>query len=120
MFRRKDFTLINFSSKAQAFTYLFSKLISKGEDELKAAEKAKEFANIVAEAQGLPDVNPIPKNGIQKGIEYVQQLTVIKSQYPEVWDILIGAVGGLAGGFIGNKVSEEPVKKEEINFDELQ
>lgn len=118
--KKKEIEILNFGAKSQAFTYLFSKLIAQGEDDLLAAEKAEKFAEIVAKGQNLPDCVPEEKNGLQKGIEYCKQLASLKQDNPEIWDFVTGAIGGLAAGFISKKApAPVEVVKDNIDFDKL-
>lgn len=115
-----------FTSRAQAFDYLFADLVDKGVDMMEAAEKANKFADIITANKGLPPTPPKPQNGIEKAVGYVRQIAVIKQEYPEVWELLTGAVGGLVSGFAlltssGAKHTPPPAHEiENIDFDKLE
>lgn len=110
-----------FTSRAEAFDYMLSELVDKGTDMMEAAEKAAKFADIVATNKKLPDTPPKQLNGLDKGLAYMKQLTIIKSENPEIWDMVTGAIGGVIGSFSGGgKVAIEEPPTANIDFDNLE
>lgn len=110
----------SFTSRAEAFDFMFSHQVNKGVDMLAAAEQANKFADIVAQNKKLPDAPQKPLNAIEKGMVYLKQLAELKSQNPDIWDMLTGIAGGVIGGFTGSPttVIEEP-KPATIDFNNL-
>ena len=109
----------SFTSRSEAFDYLFADLVERGRDMIEAAEQAERFADIVAKNKKLPDTPPKEMNALDKGIGYVKQMAALKKENPEIWDMVTGALGGVIGGFSGGGVAiEEPVVKD-IDFERL-
>lgn len=110
----------SFKSKADAFDYMFATLCEQGIDMMEAAKKAEQFANIVAKNRSLPDV---PKNFVGQCMDVVKQVTTIKKDYPEAWDIISNLASGVFGAVIGTNAvkseDEEPLA-EPIDFDKLE
>lgn len=108
-----------FSSKAEAFDYMFSELVLNGEEMMQAAEKAESFATIIAKNRSLPDK---PKGAIEQCVSLMQQVSVVKKEYPEVWGIVTGAIGGVIGAFAGVKAAtdEEAEPVEPLDFDNME
>ena len=111
-----------FTSRSQAFDYMFSHLAKSGVDLMEAAKKADEFAGVVARNKGIPDESPKPQSMMEKITAYGKQIVTIKKEYPEVWDLAVGAIGGVIGAFVGVKATDAPAEEEtkEIDFDNLQ
>lgn len=113
-----------FKSRAEAFHYMFSELYENGTDPITAAEKANSFADIIATNLGLPAEPEKPKGMIEQGIGMVKQIVVIKKEYPEVWDLIVGAIGGVIGAFAGSKASsdeaEQEVEPAPLDFDNME
>lgn len=110
-----------FASRAEAFDYMMSELVGKGRDMMEAAEQAAKFADIVATNKKLPDTPPKELNGLDKGIAYMKQLSAIKSENPEIWDMVTGALGGVIGSFSGGgKVAIEEPPAVNIDFENLE
>lgn len=110
----------SFSSRSDAFDYMFADLVERGRDMIEAAEQAERFADIIAKNKKLPDTPPKELNGLEKGIGYVKQLAELKKENPDIWDMITGALGGVIGGFSGGGVAiEEPVVKD-IDFESLE
>lgn len=110
----------SFSSRSEAFDFLFADLVEQGRDMMEAAEQAERFAEIVAKNKNLPDQPPRPMNGLEKGIGYVKQLAALKKENPEIWDMVTGVISGVAGGFAGggSVAIEEPVVQN-IDFENI-
>ena len=112
-----------FKSRAEAFNYMFAELYENGADPLNAAERANSFADIVATNLGLPKEPEKPQNMVEKTITIVKQVAVVKKEYPEVWDLVVGAIGGLIGAFTGVKAAQ-PEEQEEartpLDFENMQ
>ena len=112
-----------FKSRAEAFNYMFAELYENGADPLNAAERANSFADIVATNLGLPKEPEKPKSIIEQGVNVVKQVVVIKKEYPEVWDLVVGAIGGVIGAFAGTKAAlpDDPdEERESIDFNNLE
>ena len=101
-----------FKCRAEAFNYMFAELYENGADPLNAAERANSFADIVATNLGLPKEPEKPQSMMEKTITIVKQVAVVKKEYPEVWDLVAGAIGGLIGAFTGVKAAQ-PDEQEE-------
>lgn len=123
MFGNKNNTDVpKFTSRSEAFDFMLTHMCARGADLMDAAERANAFADIIAKNKSLPDAPPTPKNAIDTGIGYLKQIVVIKKEYPEIWDLVAGAVGGLIGAFAGSKAAQEEEIEDErppVNFDEL-
>ena len=110
-----------FSSRAEAFDFMLTERVAKGDDYCEAVEKADKFADIITKNKKLPATTPKPKNAIEQTVCYIEQVTAIKREHPEVWDLVIGGIGGLLGGIVAKKDADvEEVKLAEIDFDNLQ
>lgn len=112
-----------FKSRAEAFNYMFAELYENGADPLNAAERANSFADIVATNLGLPKEPEKPKSVVEKTITIVKQVAVIKKDYPEVWDLVVGAIGGVVGAVVGVKASQPEEPEEErspLDFDNME
>lgn len=96
-----------FASRAEAFDYMFAEMCDRGADLSDAAKRADEFADIIAKNRSLPSVPEKQKNVVEKCVVFLQQVSVIKKENPEVWNLAAGALGGLIGAFAGAKVVEE-------------
>lgn len=106
-----------FKSRAEAFDYMFATLCEKGMDVMEAAEKAEAFAEIVAKNRALPEA---PKNFIGQCMDMLREVSTIKKEYPEAWEIVGGVLSGVVGLVAGTKVVEEQEeRKEAIDFDNL-
>lgn len=117
--------LPSFESRAEAFDFMVSERISKGDDYAEAVERADKFADIIAKNKKLPTTTPKPKNGIEKAVGYVEQIVAVKKEHPEVWELVVGGVGGLVSGFalLSGKGQAPPpaeAKAEEIDFDNIK
>lgn len=112
-----------FKNRAEAFNYMFSELYENGADPLNAAERANSFADIVATNLGLPKEPEKPQSMVEKTITIVKQVAVVKKEYPEVWDLVVGAIGGLIGAFTGVKAAQPEEQEEErtpLDFENMQ
>lgn len=121
LFDRTIKTVPSFTSRSEAFDYLLASLVADGVPIEEAANRANTFAEVVAKNKKLPQVPEKPKTTIEQGITVIQQVASVKRDYPEVWDLVTGALGGLIGGFAGASVAtaEEP-QREEIDFENLK
>ena len=112
-----------FKSRSEAFNYMFAELYENGADPINAAEKANSFADIVSTNLGLPNEPEKPKSMIEQGVNMVKQVVVIKKEYPEVWDLIVGAIGGVIGAVTGAKaVSDdvEDIQPTPLDFDNME
>lgn len=96
-----------FTSRAEAFDYMFAELCDRGADLADAAKRADEFADIIAKNRALPAAPEKQKNVVEKCVVFLQQVSVIKKENPELWNLAAGALGGLVGAIAGVKASEE-------------
>lgn len=96
-----------FTSRAEAFDYMFAELCDRGADLADAAKRADEFADIIAKNRSLPAAPEKQKNVVEKCVVFLQQVSVIKKENPEIWSLAAGAIGGLLGAITGAKVAEE-------------
>lgn len=118
-FKKKE--VPSFTSRSEAFDYLFADLVENGRDMMEAAEQASKFADIVAKNKKLPDTPPKQLNGLEKGIGYMKQLATLKKENPEIWDMITGAIGGVIGGFTGSgSVVVEELPVVDIDFENLE
>ena len=101
---------------------MFSHLADSGMDLMEAAKKADEFAGVIARNKGIPDESPKPQSMMEKVVGYGKQIVTIKKEYPEVWDLAVGAIGGVIGAFVGVKAADAPAEEEtkEIDFENLE
>jgi hypothetical protein len=109
-----------FTSRAEAFDYMLTTLVGKGEDIMTAAEKAEAFADIVCRNRALPDK---PKTFVQQCVGALKEVSEVKREYPEMWEIVSGVLGGVVGVLAGSKASKEthddsPVQP--LDFDNMQ
>lgn len=93
-----------FRCKAEAFDYMFTSLCEKGEDMMEAAKKAETFAEIIAKNRALPEA---PKNFLGQCKELLKEISDVKAQYPEAWEIVGGVLSGVVGLVAGTKVAED-------------
>lgn len=113
-----------FKSRSEAFDYMLSELIRKGEDMMKAAEKANAFAEIVATNKSLPNTSPVPLNTMERVVGYIKMAAQLKKDNPEVWELITGALGGLVSGFAVLTADSRPQVAEQsyekIDFENLK
>lgn len=102
-----------FKSRSEAFNFMFTELYENGADPINAAERANSFADIVTKNLGLPSEPEKPQGMIEKGIGVVKQIVVIKKEYPEIWDLVVGGLAGLVGAFAGTKAAIKDEESEE-------
>lgn len=109
-----------FNSRAEAFDYMLSTLVGKGEDIMAAAEKAEIFADIVCRNRALPDK---PKTFVQRCVGALKEVSEVKREYPEMWEIVSGVLGGVVGVLAGSKIAKEKQEEEPVqplDFDNMQ
>ena len=110
-----------FKSRAEAFDYMFAALCEKDMDIMEAAQKAEAFAEIVAKNRALPEV---PKNFVGQCMDVLKQVSQVKKEYPEAWEIVGGILGGVVGLIAGTKAAEASADDERpadpIDFDNLE
>lgn len=92
-----------FTSRAEAFDFMFAEMCDRGADLHEAAKRADEFADLIAKNRSLPDAPEKQKNVIETCVSYLQQITVVKRDHPEIWDLATGALGGIIGAVVGSK-----------------
>ena len=96
-----------FTSRAEAFDYMFAEMCDRGADLSDAAKRADEFADIISKNRALPSAPEKQKNVVEKCVVFLQQVSVIKKENPEIWNLATGALGGLIGAFAGAKAVED-------------
>ena len=108
-----------FKSRAEAFDYMFTTLCTNGEDMMEAAKKAEQFAEIIGKNRELPQV---PKNFMTQCVDFMKQVSEIKRDYPDMWDVASGVLGGVVGLFAGTKAAEEIDEQpaEPLDFDNMK
>lgn len=102
---------------------MFTELYENGADPINAAERANSFADIISTNLGLPSEPEKPKSMVEQGVNMVKQVVVIKKEYPEVWDLIVGALGGVIGAFAGNKAASDDVQDVQptpLDFDNME
>ena len=115
-----------FESRSEAFDFMITERINKGDEYLDAVEKADRFADIIAKNKKLPSTPPKPKNGVERVVCYVEQIVAVKKEHPEVWDLVVGGIGGLVSGFalLNGKGCTQPPSadqtQDEIDFDTIK
>lgn len=121
---KADKVLPSFSSRSDAFDFMFTERIHSGDDYETAAEKADKFADTISRNKGLPDKPQKPKNGIEKAVDTIGQIVAVKKEHPEVWELVVGGIGGLISGFsiltTKNERHETEVEVEEMDFDNMK
>lgn len=119
-----DRPMPSFQSRAEAFDFMVTERINKGDDYAEAVERADKFADIIAKNKKLPPTTPKPKDGVEKAVGYIEQIVAVKKEHPEVWELVAGGIGGLISGFalIGHKQSPPSIEAEaeKIDFDKIQ
>lgn len=120
----KERIIPSFASRSEAFDFMLAERLGKGDDYGEAVEKADRFADIIAKNKKLPATPPKPKNGIEAAVGYIEQIVSVKREHPEVWELVVGGIGGLISGFslLTNKGSKEealPVPAD-IDFENLE
>lgn len=113
--------LPTFTSRAEAFDFMLAERVAKGDDYCEAVEKADKFADIIAKNKKLPATPPKPKNAIEQTVCYIEQVASVKREHPEVWDLVIGGISGLLGGFVVSKEAHltDELVPAEIDFDNI-
>ena len=106
-------------SRAEAFDYMFAILVEKGEDMMEAAQKAEQFAEIVCKNRALPDA---PKNFVQQCVGMLREVGEVRKEYPEMWEIISGVLGGVVGVLAGSKVAKEEDNEpiQPLDFDNME
>jgi dihydroorotate dehydrogenase len=101
---------------------MLAERVAKGDDYYEAVEKADKFADIIAKNKKLPTTPPKPKNAIEQTVCYIEQVASVKREHPEVWDLVIGGISGLLGGFVVNRAAPntEELSPAEIDFDNIK
>ena len=110
-----------FKSRAEAFDYMFTTLCTQGEDMMEAAKKAETFAEIICKNRALPNV---PKNFVGQCVDFMKQMSEFKRDYPDMWDVASGVLGGVVGLFAGTKAAESQAAEEDpaepLDFDNMK
>lgn len=115
-----------FTSRAEAFNYMFAERVAQGADMMEAAKQANDFADILAENLGLPPTPPKPQDGVEKVVGYIKKVAQVKQENPEIWELITGAAGGLISGFAlltsprAAQPSAPQAEVESIDFEKLR
>lgn len=111
--------VITYKTRAEAFDHMFTTLCEQGMDIMEAAKKADEFAEIVAKNRALPAA---PKNAIGKCVDVLKEVSQVKKEYPEAWEIVGGILSGVVGLIAGTKVAEsaDDTPATPLDFDNLE
>lgn len=116
---------LHFSSRADAFMYMLSRLVERGVDPMEAATRANEFAEIFAKNLGIPaTIEPEPK-GVDKYLSMATKVADYIEQHPKVVEYGVPAITFIAGLFTGKKVeqiAQQPSVHEQqppIDFDKI-
>lgn len=119
-----DKVIPTFNSRAEAFDFMVTERLCKGDDYAEAVEKADRFADIISKNKKLPPTSPKPKDAIDRAVGYVGKIVAVKKEYPEVWELVVGGIGGLISGFAllnGKEPSQsEPITPTEIDFENIE
>ena len=108
-----------FTSKSQAFDYMFSLLVDKGKDMMDAAQQANNFAELIAQNKKLPDIPPKPLTPLEQGLNFVKQVSTIKTENPDIWEMLTSVAGGLVSTIAGTGAKLEDPPFNDIDFENL-
>lgn len=111
-----DKVLPSFSSRSEAFDFMVAERLSKGDDYAEAVDKADKFADIITKNKKLPPTPPKPKDAIDTVVGYADKIASVKKEHPEVWELVVGGLGGLINGFLV-KQSAEPERCDELGED---
>ena len=115
----------NFTSRAEAFAYMYAWSLDKNSDPLIAAQKANEFADIYANNMALPN-NVEPKaEGIDKYLQMADKITDYCDKHPKVTELLLGAVSFVGGLLVAKTNNNQPApppsqQHEPIDFENVK
>ena len=115
----------NFQSRSEAFDFMLTYRINKGDDYAEAADEADKFADIIAKNKKLPPIPPKPKDAIDTVVGYANKIASVKRENSEIWELVVGGIGGLVSGFAllggkGQASTPAETKEEEIDFDNIK
>lgn len=114
---------MQFSTRAEAFAYMLKyQLDVRKADPMEAAEKANQFADIIAANFRLPAVAEAEKKGVDKAVEYVDKIVCYCDEHPRVLEFLTGAATFAVGLFAGRKTEQPqvpPQPQEKIDFNNI-
>ena len=116
----------NFTTRAEAFAYMYAWLLEKSNDPLIAAQKANEFADLYANNMALPN-NVEPKaEGIDKYLQMFDKVSDYCDKHPKVTELLLGAVSFVGGLLVAKTTNNQPTpppppqQHEPIDFDNVK
>ena len=117
-----------FNTAQEAYNYLFTKLLDKGEEIEVASEKAYKFSSEYAERMGIPQRGETPETGVKKWLSEIKVITDFLNNNPTVVEIgkpiIVGALSSIVGGVTGITVADSvsntssPIPNEPIIYDE--
>lgn len=119
---KKEKANLNFTSRADAFSYMLAYQIDKGIEPMEAAKKADEFAGIFATNMGIPNHIEPPSEGVERYLREVNRVVCYCEEHPKAVDMITGVATFIIGAFVGNKAgneSSEPKKIEPIDASKL-
>ena len=97
--------------------------LAKGDDYAEAVERADKFADLIAKNKKLPPTPPKQKDAIDTVVGYADKIASVKKEHPEVWELVVGGLGGLISGFL-IKQSAEPEQsaepREDLDFETMK
>lgn len=116
----------NFTTRAEAFAYMYAWLLDKSNDPLIAAQKASEFADLYASNMALPN-NIEPKaEGIDRYLQMFDKVSDYCDKHPKVTELLLGAVSFVGGLLVAKTTNNQPTpppppqQHEPIDFDNVK
>lgn len=112
-----------FNSRSEAFDFMVADRLAKGDDYAEAVERADKFADLIAKNKKLPPTPPKQKDAIDTVVGYADKIASVKKEHPEVWELVVGGLGGLISGFL-IKQSAEPEQsaepREDLDFETMK
>lgn len=112
-----------FNSRSEAFDFMVADRLAKGDDYAEAVERADKFADLIAKNKKLPPTPPKQKDAIDTVVGYADKIASVKKDHPEVWELVVGGLGGLISGFL-IKQSAEPERcdepREDLDFETMK
>ena len=69
--------------------------------------------------RALPDA---PKNFVQQCVGMLKEVSEVRKEYPEMWEIISGVLGGVVGVLAGSKVAKEEDNEpiQPLDFDNME
>lgn len=130
IFSKKEAVKIDFSTRSEAFGYMFSYMIEEKKlDHFEAAKKANEFAEIFASNMGVP-LKPEEKlEGVDKYLSIAEKIGNYLDTHPKIIDYGIPVATFIAGliterkidtsGGVNHQNINNEIDREPIDFDKI-